>query len=253
MHQFERHELIVRSARETDRVEVSTLAHQLDVTPETVRRDLTQLERKGVIRRVHGGAVAVERLGFEPALDVRSRHRAAEKSRIGEAALTFVPEAGSVFLDAGTTTAALAERLPRDRELNVLTNSIPIAATLVRRADLSLHVLGGRVRPQTDAAIGTWCLEGLADIHVDVAFMGTNGLSVTTGLTTPDQAESAVKRSAAAAAGFVVVLADSSKIGATHFARFATLRDIDVVVTDSGLDDETADEIRAAGPEVVLA
>ncbi|MCA0435177.1 MAG: DeoR/GlpR family DNA-binding transcription regulator [Actinobacteria bacterium] len=252
MHQHERHNLIVSRARAATRIEVSALAEEMDVTPETVRRDLTVLERRGLVRRVHGGAVAVERLGFEPTLDVRSGHRAADKQRIAQAALAFVPEAGTILLDAGTTTIGVAEGLPREGELNVLTNSLPVAAVIARRPDLSLFVLGGRVRSRTQATIGSWGLGPLRDVHIDVAFIGTNGLSLTAGLTTPDQAEAATKQAMMAAAAQVVVLADSSKVGAAHFAKFGSLADIDVLITDSGIDPEVLDEIRATGPEVVL-
>lgn len=253
MHQHERHHLIVSRARSNSRVEVTALADEMDVTPETVRRDLTVLERKGLVRRVHGGAVAVERLGFEPTLDVRSGHRAADKRRIAEAALAFVPESGSILLDAGTTTIGVAEGLPPDRELNILTNSLPIATVIARRPELSLYVLGGRVRSRTQATIGNWGLEPLQDIHVDVAFIGTNGISLQAGLTTPDQAEATVKRAMIAAAAQVIVLADSSKIGSAHFAKFGSLDQIEVLITDAGIDPDALDEIRAAGPEVVIA
>ncbi|QQS00798.1 MAG: DeoR/GlpR transcriptional regulator [Austwickia sp.] len=253
MHQHERHHLIVERARTNTRIEVAALAEEMDVTPETVRRDLTVLERRGLVRRVHGGAVAVERLGFEPTLDVRTGHRAADKRRIAEAALTFVPESGSLLIDAGTTTIGVAEGLPQERELNVLTNSLPIAAVIARRPDISLYVLGGRVRSRTQATIGTWGLEPLRDVHIDVAFIGTNGVSLDAGLTTPDQAEAAIKRAMIAAAAQVVVLADSSKIGAAHFAKFGSLAEVDVLITDAGTDADVLDEIRAAGPEVVLA
>ncbi len=253
MHQHERHNLIVSRARANSRVEVAALADEMDVTPETVRRDLTLLERRGLVRRVHGGAVAVERLGFEPTLDVRSGHRSGEKRRIAEAALAYVPESGSILIDAGTTTIGVAEGLPRERELNILTNSLPIAAVVARRPDVSLHVLGGRVRSRTQATIGSWGLEPLRDVHVDVAFIGTNGISLEAGLTTPDQAEAATKRAMMAAAAQVIVLADASKVGAKHFAKFGALADIDVLITDAGLDPDIVDEIRAAGPEVVIA
>src|SRR3989442_10148800 len=110
----ERLKLIVQRARRDGRVDVAALASELDVTPETVRRDLTTLERQGMLRRVHGGAIPVERLRFEPSLTVRDALMQAEKERIAKAALEEVPEGGAGLLDAGTTTAPLAEMLPTD-------------------------------------------------------------------------------------------------------------------------------------------
>jgi len=158
-----------------------------------------------------------------------------------------------VLLDAGTTTLRLAEQLPRDRELTIVTNSLEIAASVATHPNFSLYLLGGRVRGRTLAAVGSWVIDALQDVFVDVAFLGTNGLSVERGLTTPDQSEAAAKRAMINAARRSVVLTDHTKIGVDHFSRFADLSDIAAVITDNGLDPETASEIEALGPEVVLA
>jgi DeoR family fructose operon transcriptional repressor len=253
MYAEERQQLILDRARAEGRVEVNALAEVLDVTPETVRRDLTILERHGVLRRVHGGAIPVERLGFEPGVEARLERFVAEKERIAKAALPHLPDEGTVLLDAGTTTLRLAEQLPRDRELTIVTNSLAIAMVVAQQPNLSLYVLGGRVRGRTLAAVGSWVTTALQDVFVDVAFIGTNGLSVERGLTTPDQSEAAAKRAMISAARRSIVVTDHTKIGVDHFSRFADLSDIAAVITDSGLDPETAAEIEALGPEVVLA
>jgi DeoR family transcriptional regulator, fructose operon transcriptional repressor len=253
MYAEERQQHILERARAAGRVEVNALAELLDVTPETVRRDLTILERHGVLRRVHGGAIPVERLGFEPGIETRSERFVAEKERIAKAALSHLPDEGTVLLDAGTTTLRLAEQLPRDRELTIVTNSLGIAALVAQHQNLSLYLLGGRVRGRTLAAVGSWVTSALSGVFVDVAFMGTNGLSVERGLTTPDQSEAAAKRAMISAARRSVVLADHTKIGVDHFSRFADLSEIAALITDNGLDPETVAEIEAQGPEVVLA
>ena len=145
----QRQQRIVEQARQAGRVDVAELAAELAVTPETVRRDLTVLERQGVLRRVHGGAMPVERLGFEPGLAARDAVRRAEKERIAKAALSELPVEGSVLLDAGTTTARLAEVMPANRDLIVVTNSLPIALTLSVRPGLTVRMVGGRVRGRT--------------------------------------------------------------------------------------------------------
>src|SRR3954462_8480593 len=178
MYAEERQQEILRRARAAGRVDVVSLAGELDVTTETIRRDLTVLERAGVLRRVHGGAIPVERLGFEPALATRNEVMTGEKQRIAKAALLELPEEGSVIIDAGSTTARLADALPADRELNVLVNSPPPATALASRANLTVMILGGRVRGRTMATVDDWDLRPLQQVHVDVAFMATNGLSV---------------------------------------------------------------------------
>ncbi|MGV1009679.1 MAG: DeoR/GlpR family DNA-binding transcription regulator [Dermatophilaceae bacterium] len=253
MYAAERQQSILAVARAAGRVEVGALADELAVSPETIRRDLTNLERVGVLRRVHGGAIPVERLGFEPSLATRAERATAEKERIAKAAVDLLPSEGTILIDAGTTTLRLAEHLPRDRELTVVTNSLPAAQALNAVPSIQLFVLGGRVRPRTQATVGEWLVSALAELTVDVAFLGTNGLSVERGLTTPDPAESLAKRAMVAAAKASVVLCDSTKIGENHFSRFASLEDLAAVVTDTGLDDEATHRIEAEGPQVIRA
>ena len=253
MYAEERQQHIVDRARREGRVDVAELAAELTVTGETIRRDLSVLERHGLLRRVHGGAIPVERLGFEPALATRDAVLGAEKDRIAKAALAEVPEEGSILLDAGSTTARLAEMLPVDRQLTILTNALPTALSLATRANFTVLFIGGRVRSRTLACVDPWALEILAQSYVDVAFLATNGVSVQRGLTTPDQAEAAVKKAMVAAARRRVLLADHTKLSSDHLARFAALTDIDLFITDVGLDPQVAGEIESQGPRVVRA
>ena len=253
MYAEERQRLIVERARAGGRVEVAALAEELGVTTETVRRDLTTLERHALLRRVHGGAIPIERLGFEPALAARDSVLTVEKERIARLALAELPDEGTILLDAGTTTARLAALLPTDRELVVLTNALPIAMSLSVRPNITVLMVGGRVRGRTQAAVDAWALQALADSYVDVAFIGANGISPERGLTTPDTTESAVKRAMIRAARRSVVLADHTKVGQDHLSRFAALDEIDTLITDAGLDAQVADELRAQGPRVLLA
>ncbi len=253
MYAPERHQQILAAARAEGRVDVSELSRSLSVTPETVRRDLTVLERHGLVRRVHGGAIPVERFGYEPAIADREGRFAAQKERIAKLALEELPEGGSVIIDAGTTTIRLAELLPVDRELTVVTHALPIATLLATRPNISLHLLGGSVRGRTLAAVGEWTLRALDDIYADVAFLGMNGVTVGQGLTTPDLAEAHVKRALVRSARRVVVLADHSKIGRADFVRVAPISAVDTLITDSEVDRELLEEIMAAGVEVLSA
>ncbi|GIH59837.1 DeoR/GlpR family DNA-binding transcription regulator [Microbispora siamensis] len=253
MYAEERQQEILRAARDAGRVDVVTLAERFGVTTETIRRDLTALERAGVLRRVHGGAIPVERLGFEPALAARDEVMTAEKEHIAKAALAELPEDGSVVIDAGSTTSRLVQALPPDRELTVVVNSPPLATVLAARPNLTVLMLGGRVRGRTLATVEDWAIQQLSQLNVDVAFMATNGCSVAKGLTTPDPAEAAIKRAMIACADRAVLLADHTKFSGTYLARFATLGEIDVVITDTGLDPDQAAALAAAGPEVVRA
>ncbi|WP_062301852.1 DeoR/GlpR family DNA-binding transcription regulator [Demequina subtropica] len=253
MYATERQQRILAEARTAGRVEVASLAEALAVTTETIRRDLTVLERRGSLRRVHGGAIPVERFELEPTLASRSTLRPDVKRRIASRVLAELPAGGTVILDAGSTTQALVDALPVDIDLTVITDSLPAASALSTRPGISLYVLGGRVRGVTAAAVGDWATDALAGIVADVAVVGTNGFSAARGLTTPDQDEARVKRAMVKAARRVVVAADSSKAGDDHLHRFAALDEVDLIVTDAELANDVADELRAAGTEVVAA
>ncbi|MGW2976726.1 DeoR/GlpR family DNA-binding transcription regulator [Streptomyces humidus] len=253
MYAPERQQEILRLARDGGRVDVLSLAEEFQVTAETIRRDLKALDRAGLVRRVHGGAIPAGRLDFEPDLAEREGTSADEKDRIAKAALTELPSEGTMILDAGTTVARLAAALPLEAELTVVTHSLPIAARLADHPGIQLHLIGGRVRHRTRAAVDAWALRAYGEIRADVVFLAANGFSAEHGLTTPDLAEAAVKRAAVASARRVVLLADSAKYGQEHFARFGDLGDVDLLITDSALSPDDAAAIERGGTEVVRA
>lgn len=255
MYAEERQQAIAQLVTETGRWSVNDLAARFTVTTETVRRDLSALEQIGLVRRVHGGAVAAERLAvIDTALGERDVAHAEEKERIAQAALAQLPTSGAlVLIDAGTTTSRFAAALPADMHLVVATHAVPIAARLAPRSHLDLHLLPGRVRTTTQAAVGAETVASLGDLRADVAFLGTNGLTLEHGLSTPDAEEAAVKRAMVGGARRVVVLADSSKVGVESPVRFATIEQLDVLVTDSGIDQEVRAALERAGIEVVVS
>lgn len=250
MYAAERHQEIVRVARESGRVDVLSLAGEFQVTAETVRRDLKALDRAGLLRRVHGGAIPAGRFDLEPDLSERESTAADEKARIAAAALDELPTDGSVILDAGTTTGRLAATFPLDAELTVVTHALPLAARLADHPAIDLHLVGGRVRHRTRVAVDAWALRTYREINADVLFLATNGFSADGGLTTPDLAEAAVKRELISAARRVVLLADSAKYGQEHFARFGDLSQVDLLITDTGFEPAHAKDIEARGTEV---
>ena len=185
MYAMERQELIERLLLGEGRVSVIELARRFEVTTETVRRDLDQLERTGALRRVHGGAVTRDRDSTaEPTLAERSHRRSAAKSAIAHRALELIDERfrGSVYLDAGTTTQAvaaqLAERLSgAGGRVEIVTHAMTLAHTLAGASDADLTVIGGRVRTTTAAAVGADTVRAIEHLRPDIAFLGTNGIS----------------------------------------------------------------------------
>ncbi|MFW6775738.1 DeoR/GlpR family DNA-binding transcription regulator [Nocardioides sp. CPCC 205120] len=255
MYAEERQNAIAQRVAAEGRLSVTALAAEFEVTTETVRRDLSGLERRGLVRRVHGGVVPADALHvIEAGVADRSRTRTAEKERIARLAVRYLPSPGStVLLDAGTTTAALAAALPPAHRLVVVTHSVPIAARLAGLPQLDLHLLPGRVRPQTLAAVGPETVVHLERLRVDVAFVGANGISTDHGLSTPDAEEAAVKRSLVAAARSVVALADGTKVGEEHTRKFAELDEVDALVTTTDADPDELAALRATGLEVDVA
>lgn len=255
MYPEERQQAIAATVMSQGRASVADLAQAYDVTTETVRRDLAVLDRAGLLRRVHGGAVPVRALHLvEPSVDERESTRAGHKHAIASAAAEFIPQSGAtVLFDAGTTTARVAALLPPDRELLIVTNSVPIAARLASLTSVSLQLLGGQVRGLTQATVGERAVGMLESLRVDIAFIGTNGISVRHGLSTPDPGEAAVKRAMVACANFVVVVADSSKIGREEFVSFAPIDRVDVLVTDSEITPEDRAALTEHGVDVVVA
>jgi DeoR family fructose operon transcriptional repressor len=248
----ERRQQILNALGADGRVDAADLSFRMGVTGETLRKDLIQLELNGLLRRVHGGAVPVEQLLYEPPVSARTEF-AAEKTRIAKAALRHLPHRGSILVDAGSTTALLAEMLPGDVELTVYTNTLPVALELVNRPRLTVFTLGGRLRSRTLAEVDDFAARALAEINVDVAFLGTDGISLDRGLTTPDPAEAAVKRLMLGAARRRIFLADHSKVGLVRGSQHAEIADIDLLITDDGLSASARQALADAGVEVVLA
>jgi DeoR family transcriptional regulator, fructose operon transcriptional repressor len=242
----QRQHAILRTLRESGRVDATDIARELNVTTETVRKDIIRLQRQGLLRRVHGGAVPIGDLVYEPAVTTRLDY-AAEKGRIAKAALAHLPASGSIILDAGSTTARLAALLPDDRELTIFTNALPAALTLLARPHLTVFLIGGRLRSQTLATAGGWAARMLGELNVDVAFLGTNGISIERGLTTPDPEEAAIKQLMVASARRKVLLADHSKVGQLSLCKHADLTDVDLFLTDTGLSPDDLAALEAAG------
>lgn len=255
MYPEERQQAIAATVMSQGRASVADLAQAYDVTTETVRRDLAVLDRAGLLRRVHGGAVPVRALHLvEPSVDERESTRAGHKHAIASAAAEFIPQSGAtVLFDAGTTTARVAALLPPERELLIVTNSVPIAARLASLTSVSLQLLGGQVRGLTQATVGERAVGMLESLRVDIAFIGANGISVRHGLSTPDPGEAAVKRAMVECANFVVVVADSSKIGREEFVSFAPIDRVDVLVTDSEITPADRAALAEHSVDVVVA
>lgn len=237
-----RQSLIAAITNQHGRCTVSDLANRFNVTAETIRRDLKLLETNGMLRRVHGGAVSgsstkpSELRAVDEYDDLPIQQSQRRKNSIAQIGVTFIPGPNAaMFIDAGSTTEAFAQRLARTyvgQQWNIVTNSPNIAHTLASAGVSSVTILGGIVKPRTQAIVGPQAVNELQRLRADIAFMGTNGLSIAHGLSTSDPREATIKSLMIKQAKYSVVLCDSTKINRESAVSFAGLSEIDTVVSD---------------------
>ncbi|GAB04206.1 putative DeoR family transcriptional regulator [Gordonia amarae NBRC 15530] len=241
---------IVELARTRGRVEVVSLAEELDVASETIRRDLKALAARRLLKRVHGGAVPAETAAFESGLEFRSQVDLAQKQRIAHAAVGLLHGAETVYLDEGFTPRLIAQQLA-DQRLTVVTSSLLAAEALAHSSTATVLLLGGRMRGRTLATVDHWAVEMLRGLVIDVAFIGTNAISRENGLTTSDPAVAAVKSTAVAVSRRSILVAAHSKFGLSNFCRFADVPDFEAIVTGSELGFAEAKSYEVLGPTVL--
>lgn len=235
------------------RATVAEISQRLKVTTETVRRDLDVLERRGVLRRMRGGAELMSSTPFEQALAARHAEQYADKLVIAQRVMQELPKDGVVVLDSGSLTLVCAQAMPKDRSLVVVTNNLPAAHLLAAFDNLRIITLPGMIRGLTSAAVDSWTSRRLDTLTADVAIIGVNGLTTTHGLTTTNPEEAAVKRSIVLSARRRVVPVISGKVGRSSFCTFADIGEVDVIITDGAANAEVVRDLEAAGPEVVIA
>ncbi len=235
-------------------VSASELRDLLQVTAATVRRDLAVLEKEGVLVRSHGGAVSrSSTTNLQPSYDAMGRNNRVEKQAIAREAERLVLDGETVFLEGSSTVYDLAQRLCHRNRLTVVTNSPPIVFQLQRSPNASVICTGGELRKDEFYLSGVWTEHALSEIRVDRAFLGVSAIDPVYGISTASQAEAQIKRMILKAARVRVALADHSKFGNQSFAYVGPVTDIDIMVTDSGVDTKYIRLLREAGVEVILA
>ena len=231
----------------------------LDASPATIRRDLTYLDEQRLVTRTRGGAMA-NATTFDLPLSLKSQRAADEKRRIGARAASLIPLGGVVAINGGTTVLEvarslalrpdLAEHTGPDAALTVVTNAVNVAAELLVRPYLKVVVTGGVVRAHSFELYGPLADRSIDGLHMDTAILGVNGYDPVFGASAFSDAEASVNSRLAASARQVMIVADSTKIGTTAFARICPPSQVDVLITDSGLDPDTRAQIEAGGTTV---
>lgn len=249
-----RHRAILERLEDAGEVVVAELSASLAVSDVTIRKDLRDLERQSLLKRVHGGAVRTHRSKWNPPMVAREGSNAHAKGAIAAAALRFVSDGDTLILDAGSSTLALARALRgRAANLTIITNSFPVVAELSDEPGCELITLGGSVRPHSLATIGPLAVAGLERLHADVVFLGATGADEERGLCTPNLIEAEVKAAMVRSATRRVALVDGSKIGAANLAPYCAWEQLDALVTDVPVPADFARRLVAAGVELVVA
>jgi DeoR/GlpR family transcriptional regulator of sugar metabolism len=251
----QRQSAILERVRSHGGVRVQQLVREFGVSDMTIRRDLEALTERGLVAKVHGGATAlVPHTTDEPGFAAKSTQFEREKRAIAEQAAKLVKPGTAIALSAGTTTWTLAPRLLDVADLTVVTNSIPVADVFYRagRTDQTVILTGG-MRTPSDALVGPLAVAGLRSLNVDQVFLGVHGLSVQHGLSTPNFMEAETQRALLRSSRQRIVLADHSKWDIVGLSTISPLSDVDVLITDDGLEAGARTLLAAEVGELVVA
>ncbi len=252
MNFIKRHQAILDLVNKNEMVQVAELVGTFDVSEVTIRRDLDVLERKGLLRRVHGGAVGNSRRSYEPPFMLRSTKCTEEKKRIGKAAADLIQNGDSVMLDVGTTTLEVAYNLYDRQNLTVITPCFQIAAFLVEHPGIRLILTGGILRRGELSLIGRLAERAIQDFNVDKLFMGAGGIDADIGFTEFNMEDTLVKQAMLRSAKDITVVADSSKFGKIALNAIAPLSSANRIITDKNLSPALANKIEQAGIELIV-
>lgn len=245
----ERKELIQRRLREEGRLVAKSFSQQLGVSEDTIRRDLRELAKDGLLQRVHGGA-----LPASPAIadySAREEIASASKAKLGRAAAKLIKPGQIVFLDGGTTNLQLARHLPLDLHATIITHSPSIAVELARHPLVEVELIGGRLFKHSVVTMGAASAEAISGIRADMFFMGATGVHAEAGVTTGNREEAAIKRLIAQRSAETILIATGDKLGAASPYSIIPMAEIATLVTEEGLPDTVLQAIKAAGPSVL--
>lgn len=224
----ERQQLILELLGTSQVVTLQQICGRTQCSESSARRDLQQLEQRGLLVRVHGGAKLRHSLQNEMTMQGKVTQNVADKAVIGQYAASLVMPHDVIFIDAGTSTLAMVEHLRAVPDVTVVTNGVAHVAALVA-AGVKTVIVGGNVKPTTRAIIGAQAVASLRQFSFNKAFLGTNGIDLHQGLSTPDTEEAALKQTALTQSEQTYVLADKSKFNHVSFVSFASLTDVVIV------------------------
>jgi DeoR family fructose operon transcriptional repressor len=251
MFSEERQQNISELLKERSSLRVIALAEIFNVSESTIRRDLQEMEEKGLLTRTHGGAVCIQGTSFEPSFKEKEIEEREQKISIAKIAASMIKDGDTIILDSGTTTLEIAKYIQANK-VTIITNSIDIAAVLSNNNKIDVIVTGGNMRVTTRAMVGHITESILKNFRVDKAFIGANGISIEEGITTPNFTEAQTKKAMMNVANKVIIAADSSKFNKVCFSVISPIRAVSLIITSGDLDKQILKEFGDAGVEIIL-
>jgi len=246
---------ILEKLRHSGSVNVEELSAELGASLITIRRDLDQLERDGLLQRTHGGAVSIEPLFYQPfkndlSFQAHLEKFAEEKRRIGRAAAALIQKGETIALTPGTTTLEVIRSLPFNQNVTVVTNTVNIAMELSKRKDINVFVTGGHLRGDWFSLVGPSAIHSLQNILIHTLFIGVDGIDYEWGTSSFNEEEASLIAAMVSRSRRKIAVADHSKIGVVAGWRICETSDLDMLLTDTQASDESIAEFQNRGVEV---
>ncbi|MBU0476246.1 MAG: DeoR/GlpR family DNA-binding transcription regulator [Bacteroidetes bacterium] len=250
---FDRRTKILEILEVDGQAKVSSLSNKFNVSSVTIRNDLEQLEKKGLVIRTRGGALKAQKVGIDYNLETKRKKNHIEKELIGKKAAALVGDGETIILDSGTTTMEIAKNLQNIENLTVISNALNIVSHLVNLPNVKVIVPGGYLRKESLSLIGYSAEEELKNYYCDKLFIGVDGIDATYGISTPNAEEAHLNKAMISIAKEIFVVADSSKFLKRSFAFISTLDEITSIITDANIPEHQHKALLNMGVNVIIA
>ena len=248
----QRQQTILDLLAEQEIVSIAQLTDSLGVSHMTVRRDIQTLEQEGHVITVSGGVRLAEYIDAEPSRKVKKTLQSAEKALIAKAAARLVTPNATVYLDAGTTCLAIAIELADRDDITVVSNDFAVVAYLTENSRCKLYHTGGNVLRQNESCVGESAARFIASLNIGIGFISASSWDMNY-ISTPTESKVPVKQAVAAASARRVLISDSTKFGKIGFFKAVPMKEIDILITDSGLDEHARKAMTALGMTIMIA
>ena len=248
-----RHQLILNTLLKQGSILVTDLANMLQVSSVTIRKDLTQLEKANKLYRSHGKAILLNPFTNNRSVNEKEKMAAEEKNAIGREAAKLITTNDSIIIASGTTVHALARNIKPQHRLTAVSASLQVSEILAQNEDIDLIQLGGMLRHSSLSVVGQYSEMILKDCSFSKLFIGVDGIDFSFGFSTTDMREAELNQKMMLAAQKTIVLADSSKFGKRGFAKIGNIDDIDLIITDAGINQTDIQALEDLGIDLIIA